>query len=66
MSRKGIVAGFVVLTVLCSLSAAPVRAADTSWSKGDKWVYSWGATEQNLFDMNGKSTEYLSGRVNRP
>jgi hypothetical protein len=54
MSRKGIVAGLVMLTVLFSLSAAPVQAADASWSKGDKWVYSWAASEEGLlFDMDG-------------
>ncbi len=41
------------MTVLCSMSAAPVLAADVAWSKGDSWTYSFRAGETGTFDMNG-------------
>ena len=61
MFRRGLLAALVGLVILCSLSAAPVRAADVTWNKGNSWEYSWSATEQGMFAMDG-SMEMKVGR----
>lgn len=53
MSRKVLTAAFLGAIVLMSLTAASVQAEEIEWNKGDSWVYSWNATEEGMFDMDG-------------
>lgn len=41
-------AGAIVLIVLCAFSAAPAQAAGVTWSKGDSWTYSWEGLEAGI------------------